>query len=176
MSGRAPSSNGDTFSESSAVSLGYFVSSRHLISLLQLMWTSSSSSHRPTHCNLPQPGSFPYSPGTSLSTPTTQHSCLVLYPMPPLSFDSLPLNSNDPPLSAWGLWGHGKEKWLGSLNLLTGERVKEAAKGIITGQRISLNVSLYLAEHAMHATHPRTRAGSNGLYPTHSLWSRACKA
>lgn len=56
------------------------------------------------------------------------------------SFDELPLRPDDPPNSAWGLWGEGDEDpALGSLNYLTDRRVVQAAKDEIqTGQRVGL--------------------------------------
>ena len=52
-------------------------------------------------------------------------------------FDQLPLHANDPPNSAWGLWGSGDK--LGSLNYLSDEVVLKAAKAEIqTGERVGL--------------------------------------
>lgn len=54
------------------------------------------------------------------------------------AFSELPLNKGDPWLSAWGLWG--KDDQLGTLNFLTEEVVREAAKTEIKeGVRIGLN-------------------------------------
>ena len=55
-------------------------------------------------------------------------------------FESLPLNKDDPPFSAWGLYG--KDDQLGALNMLTPERIVEAAKEIKTGVRVGLNLPL----------------------------------
>ncbi|RAQ52649.1 hypothetical protein AFGD_004759 [Aspergillus flavus] len=52
----------------------------------------------------------------------------------------LPLNPNDPPYSAWGLWGVDDE--VGTLNLLDESTVTKAASEIQVGQRFSLNWSL----------------------------------
>jgi len=52
-------------------------------------------------------------------------------------FSELPLHSDHPPHSAWGLWGSEDE--LGTLNHLTPERTVEAAKLITTGTRVGLN-------------------------------------
>ncbi|KAE8332288.1 hypothetical protein BDV39DRAFT_200436 [Aspergillus sergii] len=52
----------------------------------------------------------------------------------------LPLNPNDPPYSAWGLWGVDDE--IGTLNLLDESTVTKAASEIQVGQRFSLNWSL----------------------------------
>lgn len=56
------------------------------------------------------------------------------------SFDELPLGPDDPPYSAWGLWGEeGEDPALGSLNYLTDKLVLQAAKDEIqTGQRVGL--------------------------------------
>lgn len=51
-------------------------------------------------------------------------------------FEDLPVNKNDPPFSAWGLW---KNPELGALNYLTDEVVLKAAKEEIqTGIRVGL--------------------------------------
>ncbi|KAI4834482.1 hypothetical protein E4T45_10038 [Aureobasidium sp. EXF-8846] len=52
-------------------------------------------------------------------------------------FDELPVDKKGPFLNAWGLYGDDDE--LGFLNRLTDELVKEAAKEIHFGTRISLN-------------------------------------
>lgn len=44
-------------------------------------------------------------------------------------FDCLPLRQNDPPFSAWGLYGDHDQ--LGTLNLLTPENTLAAAKSEI---------------------------------------------
>lgn len=54
------------------------------------------------------------------------------------SFEELPLHPNDPPYSAWGLYGEEDE--LGTLNLLTPEVVLAAKSEIVTGQSISLKL------------------------------------
>ncbi|KAJ2904844.1 hypothetical protein MKZ38_007036 [Zalerion maritima] len=57
------------------------------------------------------------------------------------SFDSLPWRDGDPPHSAWGLYGSDDEQ--GTVNRLTDERVKDAAKNEIqTGERVSLNLRI----------------------------------
>ncbi|GAB7336651.1 hypothetical protein MBLNU13_g10335t1 [Cladosporium sp. NU13] len=53
------------------------------------------------------------------------------------SFEALPLRPDDPPFSAWGLWGSDDE--LGSLNHLTPETVQAAAREITHGVRVPLN-------------------------------------
>jgi hypothetical protein len=49
------------------------------------------------------------------------------------SYDELPVKPHYPPGSAWGLWGDEDE--LGTLNLLTPERVAEAAKLVLLPYR-----------------------------------------
>ena len=61
-------------------------------------------------------------------------------------FTDLPLNASHPPRSAWGLYGDDDER--GTLNLLTPERTKEAAKEIQTGVSIGLNWPLHLMDYA----------------------------
>jgi hypothetical protein len=51
-------------------------------------------------------------------------------------FEALPLRPNDPPFSAWSLYGPDDE--LGRLNLLTPERVLAAKAEILTGESLSL--------------------------------------
>lgn len=52
-------------------------------------------------------------------------------------FESLPLGKDDPPWSAWGLYGETDE--LGTLNRLTDERVVSAARDEIrTGARYAI--------------------------------------
>jgi len=53
------------------------------------------------------------------------------------SFQDLPLNKEDPFLSAWGLWGENDN--LGTLNFLTENIVLSAANEIKSGVRIGLN-------------------------------------
>ncbi|KAH8688473.1 hypothetical protein BGZ61DRAFT_533250 [Ilyonectria robusta] len=61
------------------------------------------------------------------------------------SFSALPLRKDDPPYSAWGLWG--KDDQLGTLNLLSPNSVRDAASEIREGKRFSLNWCL---------SHPKT--------------------
>ncbi|OQU93635.1 hypothetical protein CLAIMM_00117 [Cladophialophora immunda] len=63
-------------------------------------------------------------------------------------FDELPLHEEDPPFSAWRLYGPDDE--LGCLNLLTPEVVKEASKEIQTGIRIGLDGPLNYLKRAPH--------------------------
>jgi hypothetical protein len=57
-------------------------------------------------------------------------------------FDHLPIRAGAPPRSAWGLWGDEDE--LGTLNLLTPERVVRAARLVRTGRTFGLNWDLEL--------------------------------
>ncbi|GAB7351379.1 hypothetical protein MBLNU459_g2060t1 [Dothideomycetes sp. NU459] len=52
-------------------------------------------------------------------------------------FSDLPIDKSGPMLNAWGLYG--KDDELGFLNRLTDDVVREAAKEIKTGTRVSLN-------------------------------------
>ncbi|GAB7356261.1 hypothetical protein MBLNU459_g7072t1 [Dothideomycetes sp. NU459] len=63
-------------------------------------------------------------------------------------FAALPLREDDPPFSAWGLYGSDDE--LGTLNLLTNERVLEAIKEVRTGVRIGLNLPLTIPSPPSH--------------------------
>ena len=60
------------------------------------------------------------------------------------SYDELPVTEGAPPLSSWGLWGERDE--LGTLNLLTPERVAAAARLARTGKRFGLNWSMELPD------------------------------
>ncbi|KAH6691204.1 hypothetical protein BKA61DRAFT_532953 [Leptodontidium sp. MPI-SDFR-AT-0119] len=55
-------------------------------------------------------------------------------------FEDLPLGKDDPPYSAWGLWGDNDE--VGTVRLLTPARVARGAQEIREGLRYSLNWSL----------------------------------
>jgi hypothetical protein len=68
--------------------------------------------------------------------------------MPRPTFDELPLNKDDPPYSAWGLYGADDE--LGTLNLLTPEIIKEASKEIQIGVRIGLNLPMNFLDLPSH--------------------------
>ena len=61
-------------------------------------------------------------------------------PLP--GFDDLPVVPGNPPNSAWGLWGEADE--VGTINLLTEERVQAAAGLVRTGQVFALNWELEL--------------------------------
>jgi kynurenine formamidase len=52
-------------------------------------------------------------------------------------YDDLPIDAGKPPGSAWGVWGDDDE--VGSINLLTEERVKVAAECVRKGRVFSLN-------------------------------------
>jgi hypothetical protein len=58
-------------------------------------------------------------------------------PLPELA--DLPLNENDPPYSAWGLWNDSRTASLGSLNYLTDEVVvRTTREEVKTGERVGL--------------------------------------
>lgn len=62
-------------------------------------------------------------------------------PLP--EFRRLPLNENDPPHSAWGLWNDVKTASLGSLNYLTDDVVLKTTKEEVrTGERVGLEYGL----------------------------------
>jgi Putative cyclase len=58
------------------------------------------------------------------------------------TFDELPIKPHYPPRSAWGLFGDDDQ--IGTLNLLTSERVAAAAKLVQRGQVFALNWDLEL--------------------------------
>lgn len=60
------------------------------------------------------------------------------------AFDELPVNPNHPPRSAWGLFGDDDQ--IGTLNLLTPERVVAAAQLVRRGQVFALNWKLELPD------------------------------
>lgn len=62
-------------------------------------------------------------------------------PLPELR--QLPLNEDDPPHSAWGLWNDSKTASLGSLNYLTDDIVlKTTREEVRTGERVGLECGL----------------------------------
>lgn len=62
-------------------------------------------------------------------------------PLP--EFRHLPLNENDPPHSAWGLWNDSKTASLGSLNYLTDDvALKTTREEVRTGERVGLEYGL----------------------------------
>ncbi|KAG9600511.1 hypothetical protein KCU77_g3280, partial [Aureobasidium melanogenum] len=69
-------------------------------------------------------------------------------------FSSLPLRPGDPPYSAWTLYGPKDE--LGTLNLLTPERVLAAAKEIQLGESFGLNLPLNQPHPPSHNRLPFT--------------------
>lgn len=86
------------------------------------------------------------------------------------TFEQLRLKPQDPPYSAWGLWGDHDE--LGRLNLLTPEIVKAASQEIQHGIRISLNLPLdFLArpmnpvrEPCIHRINAKGRSNDDSLH------------
>ncbi|KAG9571395.1 hypothetical protein KCU71_g205, partial [Aureobasidium melanogenum] len=69
-------------------------------------------------------------------------------------FSSLPLRPEDPPFSAWTLYGSKDE--LGTLNLLTPDRVLAAAKEIQLGESFGLNLPLNQPHPPSHNRLPFT--------------------
>jgi len=74
------------------------------------------------------------------------HETQASKPRPP--FSALPLRKGDPPYSAWGLYGPDDE--LGTLNLLTPERVLSAVKDVSTGESVGLNLPLNVPNPPSH--------------------------
>lgn len=64
------------------------------------------------------------------------------------TFDQLPLQKEDPPFSAWGLYGSDDQ--LGTLNLLTPDVVAQAAAEIKAGVRVGLALPLNVPFPATH--------------------------
>jgi hypothetical protein len=104
-------------------------------------------------------------------------------PLP--AYDALPLDSAQPPRSAWGLFGVGDE--LGTLNLLTEERVRHAAGLVRRGAVFALNWSLeepdppLFGRHRLRHTIVRYPADLgtddhyDGFYPqASSQWDALC--
>lgn len=56
------------------------------------------------------------------------------------TYDELPIDPQYPPHTAWGVWG--KDDNLGTLNLLTEERVAKASKAIVKGAIFPVNWKL----------------------------------
>ncbi|MEX0683770.1 MAG: cyclase family protein [Dehalococcoidia bacterium] len=80
------------------------------------------------------------------------------------SYDQLPVTSGAPPRSAWGLWGDDDE--LGCLNLLTPERVADAAKLARKGVAFPLNLRIDRPDPPLYGRgavrHTITGEGGNG--------------
>jgi kynurenine formamidase len=72
------------------------------------------------------------------------------------SFDELPVTPGAPPHSAWGLWGDQDE--LGTLNLLTPERVATAARLVRTGKTFGLTWELHLPSPPLFRREPLQHA------------------
>jgi hypothetical protein len=84
-------------------------------------------------------------------------------------FADLPLDKSGPPGNAWGLYSPNDE--LGALNMITPSTVKEAAKEIQTGFRVSLDWYLNLPSHPSFNRPPfkwtlKNKAHSNGTKRT----------
>jgi kynurenine formamidase len=71
-------------------------------------------------------------------------------------FDDLPVTPGAPPRSAWGLWGERDE--LGTLNLLTPERIAEAARLVQTGKTFGLTWDLHLPNPPLFGREPLQHA------------------
>ncbi len=67
-------------------------------------------------------------------------------------FDDLPVTPGAPPHSAWGLWGTQDE--LGTLNLLTHDRVAAAARLVQTGKTFGLTWELHLPNPPLFGREP----------------------
>lgn len=77
-------------------------------------------------------------------------------------FEELPLGKDDPPYSAWGLFG--KEDRLGTLNLLCPDKVQHAMKGVEFGVQINLSLPLNTPRQPLNPTrkplaHTKTNKG-----------------
>jgi hypothetical protein len=70
-------------------------------------------------------------------------------PEPLPTFDELPINPKYPPRSSWGIWGDDDQ--IGTLNLLTPERVAAAAQLVQHGQVFALNWKLELPHPPLFA-------------------------
>jgi kynurenine formamidase len=68
------------------------------------------------------------------------------------SFDDLPVTPGAPPHSAWGLWGAQDE--LGTLNLLTPDRIAAAAHLVRTGKTFALTWELHLPDPPLFGREP----------------------
>jgi kynurenine formamidase len=67
-------------------------------------------------------------------------------------YDDLPVSPGKPPGSAWGLWGDDDQ--LGTLNLLTAERVREGLAAARAGQVFSLNWDLQKPDPPLFGREP----------------------
>jgi hypothetical protein len=90
-------------------------------------------------------------------------------PQPLPDFDELPINSDYPPHSAWGLFGHDDQ--IGTLNLLTPERVASAARLVLTGEVFPLGWELEKPDPPLfnrvalrHTIHRRRKNVFDDLY------------
>ena len=68
------------------------------------------------------------------------------------AFGELPVRADLPPGSSWGVWGD--HDLLGTLNLLTPERVVAAARSIRTGRTFGLNLELTLPDPPLFGRAP----------------------
>lgn len=85
------------------------------------------------------------------------------------SFDELPIKPDYPPHSAWGVFGDDDE--IGTLNLLTPERVAAAARLVKTGEVFAMNWELeqpnpplFMRQKLNHTIHRRRRNVFDDVY------------
>ena len=84
-------------------------------------------------------------------------------------FEDLPLRKDDPPLSAWGLYGDHDQ--LGFLNRLTDATVLQASKEIQTGVRYAWTVAITLHYWHRHELHFVLVEIDLNLHPIHFHFS-----
>jgi kynurenine formamidase len=97
-------------------------------------------------------------------------------PEPLPDFDELPVKPEHPPHSAWGLFGD--EDQIGTLNLLTPERVTAAARLVQSGKVFPMNWELELPSPPLfaraalrHTIHRRRRNVFDDIYETFNTQS-----
>jgi hypothetical protein len=94
------------------------------------------------------------------------------------SYDELPVRDGAPPKSSWGLWGD--HDVLGTLNLLTPERVLAAARSIRTGRVFSLNPELTIPDpplfHRARVRHEVTGELGGGHDDLYHDWNTQASA
>ncbi len=85
------------------------------------------------------------------------------------SFDQLPFQAGNPPRASWGLWGDNDQ--VGTINLLTSERVVHAAQLVRTGAVFALNWELekpnpplFFRETLRHTIKNRLGNGHDDVY------------
>jgi Putative cyclase len=88
-------------------------------------------------------------------------------PEPPPNYAELPVRDGAPPGSSWGLWG--EDDVLGTLNLLTPERVMAAVAGVRRGVVFNLNLEMELPDPPLYRrsrTRHEVHGGGNTLDDT----------